>query len=69
MYDGSYSTFEYIRYLDGAFVIPILPNGNILLTLQEQPGREKFYSFPGGSFDFPQEDPLVCAERELLEET
>ena len=50
-------------------MIPILPNGNILLTLQEQPGREKFYSFPGGSFDFPQEDPLVCAERELLEET
>jgi ADP-ribose pyrophosphatase len=69
MYDGSYSTFEYIRYLDGAFVIPILPNGNILLTLQEQPGREKFYSFPGGSFDFHEEDPLACAERELLEET
>jgi ADP-ribose pyrophosphatase len=69
MYDGSYRTFEYVRYIDWAFVIPILPNGNILLTRQEQPGKARFISFPGGSFDYPEEEPLWCAMRELLEET
>jgi len=69
MYDGSMARFERIRFLDGAFVIPILPNKNILLTIQEQPWRKEFISLPGGSFDFPLENPLQCARRELLEET
>lgn len=46
LYDGSIARFERIRYLDGAFVIPVLPNGRILLTQQEQPGREEFISLP-----------------------
>lgn len=69
MYDGSIARFERVRFLDGAFVIPILPNGNILLTLQEQPSRDAFISFPGGALDTPDEDPVECARRELLEET
>lgn len=69
MYDGTTKRFESIRFLDGAFVIPILPDGRILLTKQEQPLMEEFISLPGGSFDFPDEDPLFCALRELQEET
>lgn len=69
MYDGSTARFERIRFLDWAFVLPILSNGNILLTIQEQPWRTEFISLPGGSFDFPLENPLQCAERELFEET
>lgn len=70
MYDGSFSRFERIRFSDGSFVIPILPDGTILLTEQEQPGRNhSFISLPGGGFDFPEEDPLICAQRELFEET
>ena len=70
MYDGSFSRFERIRFTDGAFVVGILPDGNILLTRQEQPGRQHaFISLPGWGFDFPEEDPLECAKRELLEET
>jgi ADP-ribose pyrophosphatase len=69
MYDGSIARFERIRFLDGAFVIAILPNDRILLTRQTQPGRSEFLSLPGGSFDFPEEDPAICAKRELLEET
>lgn len=69
MYDGSVSRFESIRFLDGAFSIPILPDWRILLTRQEQPGISEFISLPGGSFDFPEEDPLGCALRELHEET
>lgn len=69
MYDGSISRFECIRFIDGAFVIPILPDGRILLTRQEQPGRSEFISLAGGSFDSPDEDPRECAHRELREET
>ncbi len=69
MYDGSVSRFESIRFLDGAFVIPILPDGRILLTRQEQPLIEQFISLPGWSLDTPDEDPLHAAMRELQEET
>ncbi len=69
MYNGSIARFERTRFLDGAFVLPILENGNILLTEQIQPTRDPFISLPGGGFDSPDEKPLLCAQRELLEET
>ncbi len=69
MYDGSIRRFESIRFTDGAFVFPILPNWRILLTRQEQPWRRQFISLPGWSFDIPTEDPMWCAHRELREET
>ncbi len=69
MYDNSFARFERVRFLDGSFVIAILPNDRILLTRQIQPWRHEFISLPGGSFDTPDEDPTLCAWRELLEET
>ncbi len=69
VYDGSMRRFELIRFIDGAFVLPLLPDGRILLTRQEQPGRTEFISLPGWSFDSPLEDPIECALRELREET
>lgn len=69
MYDGSIARFERNRFIDGAFVLPILPNGNILLTKQVQPTRNPFISLPWWAFDHPDEDPILCAKRELKEET
>ena len=69
MYDWSIRRFESIRFLNGAFVLPILPDGRIILTKQEQPWRKQFISLPGGSFDSPDELPIDCAKRELREET
>lgn len=70
LYDGSIKRFERIRFFDGAFTFAITPEWKILITKQEQPAREKsFYSLPWWGFDFPDEDALLCAKRELLEET
>jgi 8-oxo-dGTP pyrophosphatase MutT (NUDIX family) len=70
MYDGSISCFELVRFLDGAFTFAITQDKKILVTLQSQPSRtHAFLSLPGGAFDSPLEDPLLCAKRELLEET
>lgn len=68
MYDNSTARFERIRFLDGAFVIPILENGNILLTRQSQPTRSEFIALPGGGVEDDDASPLEAAKRELLEE-
>lgn len=68
LYDGSKTTFEKLKRPDTVVVFPILPNGNILLTHQEQPGREAFIDAPSGRVD-EGEDILEAAKRELKEET
>ena len=68
IYDGTQKTFEKIKRLDTVSVFPVLPDGKILLTAQEQPSRENFIGAPGGRVD-RGEDILVAAKRELLEES
>lgn len=68
MFDGSYETFEKLKRPDTVVVFPILPNGKILLTKQEQPGIKPFIGAAGGRVD-EGEEILDAAKRELLEET
>lgn len=68
MYDGTTQTFEKLVRPDTVVVFPILEDGTILLTEQEQPGKEKFIGSAGGRID-EGEDILSAAKRELLEET
>lgn len=68
MFDGGHKTFEKIKRLDTVNVIPITPEGKIILCEQNQPGSTPFIGALGGAVE-GGEDPLETAERELLEET
>jgi ADP-ribose pyrophosphatase len=68
LFDGTFATFEKLRRNDSSVVIPVLPNGKLLLVEDEQPGRGMVFTFPGGEGE-TGEDPEVAARRELFEET
>ncbi len=68
MFDGSKATFEQIKRPDTVVVFPVLPDGKIIMTEQEQPGKIPFIGATGGRVD-EGEDILTAAKRELLEES
>ena len=67
--DGAVSSREYINHPGAVAVLAILDNGNLVMERQYRyaPQRE-FIELPAGKID-QGEDILVCAKRELLEET
>ena len=68
LFDGSVATFEKLKRNDSALVIPVLENGKLLITEDEQPGRKPVITFPGGQGE-KGETPEALVRRELLEET
>ena len=68
MFDGTRAIFEKLKRPDTVIIFPVLPDGQILLTEQEQPGKVPFVGAAGGRVD-DEEDILTAAKRELLEET
>ena len=67
--DGSESTREYIRHPGAVAIVPLLPDGRVLLERQfRYPLRREFIEIPAGKRE-AGEDPLETAKRELLEET
>ncbi len=69
MPDGREATREYIRHPGAAVIIPLLDDGRVLLERQYRyPMGRVMLEFPAGKLD-PDESPLTCARRELLEET
>ncbi len=68
MFDGTKTTFEKLKRPDTVVVFGILPDGKIILTEQEQPGKIPFIGATGGRVD-EGEDILAAAKRELLEES
>jgi len=68
VYDGSTKTFEALKRPNTAQSIAVVGE-KILIIKQEQPHKDKpFLSLPGGRCE-GDEDPLMAAKRELLEET
>jgi len=67
--DGSVSTREYIEHPGAVAMLALLDNGKLIMERQYRyaPQRE-FIEIPAGKIDY-QEDILLTAQRELLEET
>src|SRR3989344_1741544 len=68
MFDGNFITFEKVKRPDTVLVFPILDDGKILIAEEEQPGSEWVTHAIGGRME-ENEDPEMCARREMLEET
>jgi ADP-ribose pyrophosphatase len=68
LFDGSTATFEMVKRPNTAVVIPVLPDGRVCYSRQEQPGKPPFMGLFGGRAEDEHEQPLVTAQRELLEE-
>jgi ADP-ribose pyrophosphatase len=67
--DGKVKIREYIAHPGAVVIIPLLDNGELVLERQfRYPLHRDFYELPAGKID-AGEDPFVCAQRELLEET
>lgn len=67
--NGKQSIREYVIHPGAMMIIPILPDGQVVLERQYRyPVRELMIEFPAGKLD-PGESALNCAKRELFEET
>ncbi len=62
--------YDVARHVGAAAVLPVTPDGDVLLVRQFRPPiRGKLLEIPAGLLDVAGEDPQACAVRELLEET
>jgi len=67
--DGRHATREYIVHPGAVVIVPLLDDGRVLMERQfRYPVEQVMTEFPAGKLD-PGEEPLACAQRELLEET
>ena len=67
--DGHIGVREYVKHPGAVTVVALLDNGHVVLERQyRHPLRRSMIEIPAGKID-PGEAPLVCAQRELLEET
>jgi ADP-ribose pyrophosphatase len=67
--DGSQATREYVCHPGAVVVVAELSDGRYVLERQwRYPLERAFTEFPAGKLN-PGEDPLLCAQRELREET
>ena len=67
--DGEIRVREYITHPGAVVIIPLLDNDELVLERQHRyPLHRDFYELPAGKIDHG-EDPLLCAQRELREET
>ena len=67
--DGHTATREYVIHPGAVVVVPLLDDGRLVLERQYRyPVGQVMTEFPAGKLD-AGESPLVCGQRELLEET
>ena len=67
--DGSQATREFVKHPGAVAVVPILDDGRVVLVRQHRyPLSKVLLEWPAGKLE-AGEDQLVCAARELREET
>lgn len=68
--NGNTATREWIKHPGASAIIPLLPDNQIILVRQfRYPVAQVTLEVPAGKLDKPNEDPVICARRELSEET
>ena len=67
---GNNTVREWIKHPGAAAVLPVLPDGRMIFVRQYRyPIQQVTLEIPAGKLDAVDEEPLVCAKRELSEET
>ena len=67
---GIESEREYCRHIGAVCIIPLLSDGRVVMERQFRFAHGRvFFEIPAGKLDFPEEEPLSAAIRELREET
>lgn len=67
--NGHASYREYVMHPGAVVIVPLLPNGNVVLEKQfRYPLHQVFIELPAGKIDMGEEI-LITGQRELLEET
>jgi ADP-ribose diphosphatase len=62
--------YDVVRHPGAAAVLPVTPDGSVLLVRQFRPAiRQTLVEVPAGLLDVAGEDAVSCAARELFEET
>ncbi len=68
--NGELAIREFCIHVGAVCIIPILSDGRVIMERQfRYPHGRVFYEIPAGKLDYPDEDPLSAAKRELREET
>lgn len=66
---GSLAEREIVEHPGAVALVPVLDDGSVVLVRQYRHAvKEDLLEIPAGTLN-PDEDPLECAKRELLEET
>lgn len=68
--NGNTAEWDYIHHDGAAAVVPVMDDGRILMVRQYRNALERYtIELPAGKLDDPDEKGIVCASRELEEET
>ncbi len=67
--NGTVAKWDFIGHIGAAAVVPVLPDGRILMVKQYRNALDRFtLELPAGKLDAADEPMEVCAARELEEE-
>lgn len=68
--NGNIAHWDFIKHKGASAIVPVMPDGRILMVSQYRNALDRFtLEIPAGGRNSLDEDFLVCAKRELKEET